>query len=53
MKGGKLGFVITQSLFKTSGAGQGFRRLQIPQSGGEPIPLAVVHVDDIGGPQPL
>jgi hypothetical protein len=28
--GGKLGFVITQSLFKTSGAGQGFRRFRIP-----------------------
>lgn len=25
--GGKLGFVITQGVFKTSGAGQGFRRL--------------------------
>jgi len=27
-KGGKLGFVIKQSLFKTQGAGDGFRRLQ-------------------------
>ncbi|MCS7088976.1 MAG: hypothetical protein NZL91_09810, partial [Thermoflexales bacterium] len=45
--GGKLGFVITQSLFKTSGAGQGFRRFQIPQDSGKPIPLAVVHVDDM------
>jgi SAM-dependent methyltransferase len=27
---GKLGFVVTQSLFKTSGAGQGFRRFVIP-----------------------
>ncbi len=44
---GKLGFVITQSLFKTSGAGQGFRRFQIPQGSRKPIPLAVVHVDDI------
>ncbi|GBC82945.1 hypothetical protein HRbin10_02083 [bacterium HR10] len=44
---GKLGFVITQSLFKTSGAGQGFRRFQIPRRGGEPITFAVVHVDDM------
>jgi len=46
-EGGKLGFVITQSLFKTSGAGQGFRRLQIPQGQGKATPLRVVHVDDM------
>lgn len=45
--GGKLGFVITQSLFKTSGAGQGFRRFRIPQGNGQFTPLAVVHVDDM------
>jgi SAM-dependent methyltransferase len=45
--GGRLGFVITQSLFKTSGAGQGFRRFRIPQGGGKPVPLGVVHVDDM------
>ncbi len=27
---GKLGFVLSQSLFKTSGAGQGFRRFTLP-----------------------
>lgn len=27
---GKLGFVLSQSLFKTSGAGQGFRRFRLP-----------------------
>lgn len=27
---GRLGFVLTQSLFKTSGAGQGFRRFVLP-----------------------
>lgn len=27
---GKLGFVLSQSLFKTSGAGQGFRRFMLP-----------------------
>ena len=30
MRGGKLGFVLSQSLFKTSGAGQGFRRFVLP-----------------------
>ncbi len=46
-EGGKLGFVITQSLFKTSGAGQGFRRFLCPGDGEKSIPLAVVHVDDM------
>jgi SAM-dependent methyltransferase len=27
---GRLGFVLTQSVFKTSGAGQGFRRFELP-----------------------
>ncbi|MCD5408192.1 SAM-dependent DNA methyltransferase [Candidatus Bipolaricaulota bacterium] len=42
--GGRLGFVITQSLFKTAGAGQGFRRFQLGEQG---APLRVVHVDDM------
>ncbi|WP_243030043.1 Eco57I restriction-modification methylase domain-containing protein [Thermus altitudinis] len=46
-KGGKLGFVITQSLFKTAGAGAGFRRLSIPTGNGGNIPLRMVHVDDM------
>lgn len=41
---GKLGFLITQSVFKTSGAGQGFRRFQIGNNG---IPIQVIHVDDM------
>lgn len=41
---GKLGFVITQSLFKTSGAGQGFRRFRIGDDG---PPLCVLYVDDM------
>ncbi|MCR4398465.1 MAG: SAM-dependent DNA methyltransferase [Firmicutes bacterium] len=45
--GGRLGFVITQSVFKTSGAGQGFRRFRIPQGNGKYMPLRVVHVDDM------
>jgi methylase of polypeptide subunit release factors len=40
--GGKLGFVITQSVFKTSGAGQGFRGFKTREG----RPLGVVWVDD-------
>ena len=40
--GGKLAFVITQAVFKTSGAGQGFRRFQTRRG----VPLGVVWVDD-------
>lgn len=40
--GGKLGFVITQSLFKTSGAGQGFRRFKSRRG----QPLGILFVDD-------
>jgi hypothetical protein len=48
-RGGRLGFVITQSVLKTSGAGQGFRRLEL--SSGEH--LAVRHVDDLVDLQPF
>ncbi len=41
--GGKLGFLITQSVFKASGGGQGFRRFVLPD--GEPI--RAIHVDDM------
>ena len=44
---GRLGFVITQTVFKTSGAGQGFRRLEIPQDKAKAVPLRVIHVDDM------
>jgi methylase of polypeptide subunit release factors len=40
--GGKLGFVITQSVFKTSGAGQGFRKFKTRRG----VPLGVLWVDD-------
>ncbi len=43
-KGKKLGFVITQSVFKTAGAGQGFRRFRLGEKG---LPLQVVYVDDM------
>ncbi len=42
--GGKLAFVITQSVWKTSGAGQGFRRFRLGQNGPD---LRVLHVDDL------
>jgi SAM-dependent methyltransferase len=41
--GGKLGFIITQSAFKTSGAGQGFRRLTLPDG----TPVRVQAVEDL------
>jgi len=36
--------VITQSLFKTAGAGQGFRQFRLGEHG---LPLRVLHVDDM------
>jgi hypothetical protein len=49
-KGGKLGFVITQTVFKTKGAGDGFRRFQLGEKG---EPLRVLHVDDLSRLQPF
>jgi hypothetical protein len=51
--GGKLGFVITQSVFKTAGAGKGFRQFRIPQTNGKSVPLKVLHVDDMVALQPF
>jgi SAM-dependent methyltransferase len=48
-KGRRLGFLITQSVFKTAGAGQGFRRFRL----GNGTPLAVVHVDDMADLKPF
>jgi hypothetical protein len=39
---GKLGFVITQAVFKTSGAGQGFRKFKTRHG----TPLGITWVDD-------
>lgn len=47
--GGKLGFVITQSVFKTAGAGQGFRRFVL----GTGERIQVQHVDDMARLQPF
>jgi len=51
--GGKLGFIITQSVFKTAGSGQGFRRFRIPQPNNQFVPLQVLHVDDMVALQPF
>lgn len=51
--GGKLGFVITQSVFKTSGAGQGFRRFTLPGDKDGEVPVRVIHVDDMVDLQPF
>jgi hypothetical protein len=53
---GKLGFVITQSVFKTSGAGQGFRQFVIPPSPDgkkEEVALSILQVDDFSSMQPF
>jgi len=42
-RNGRLGFLITQSIFKTAGAGQGFRRFQL----GNNKPVKVLYVDDM------
>ena len=42
-RGGKLGFVLSQSLFKTSGAGQGFRRFLLPDK----TPFGPLAVEDM------
>jgi SAM-dependent methyltransferase len=44
---GKLGFVITQTIFKTEGGGAGFRRLKL----GADEPLRVIQVDDFSSIQ--
>ncbi len=38
----RLGFVITQTVFKSSGGSEGFRRFELPNR----VPLRVDHVDD-------
>ena len=47
---GRLGFVITQTLFQTKGAGEGFRRFKIGESGAN---LCVTRVDDMTSFQPF
>jgi SAM-dependent methyltransferase len=47
---GKLCVVITQTLFKTVGGGEGFRRFRLGKSG---IPFKVLQVDDMAALQPF
>ncbi len=47
---GKLGFVMTQTIFKTKGAGDGFRRFRLGENGDY---LNVLHVDDLSNLQPF
>lgn len=47
---GCLGFVITQTLFKTKGAGDGFRRFRLGQNG---APFKLEVVDDMVDLQPF
>jgi len=48
--GGKLGFVITQTVFKTKGAGDGFRRFRLGEEGAH---LKVLSVHDLVALQPF
>jgi hypothetical protein len=57
-EGGTLAFVITQTLFKTKGAGDGFRRLEYEDARGEggrkrTYFIKVERVDDLSGFQPF
>jgi len=45
---GKLGFLITQSIFKTKGGGDGFRGLRYSRPGFPEYFLAPVQVEDLG-----
>jgi hypothetical protein len=49
VENGKLGFIITQSVFKTVGGGQGFRRFEL----GDGTPIGVIAVDDMVEIQPF
>jgi SAM-dependent methyltransferase len=51
--GGKLGFLITQSVFKSELGGKGFRQFRISQPNGKFVPLRVLHVDDMVALQPF
>ena len=48
--GGRLGMVVTQTLFQSRGAGDGFRRFQL---GADGLPLGVLRVDDMVALRPF
>lgn len=47
--GGKMGFLITQSVFKSGGAAEGFRRFELPGGTG----LKVLKAEDLAGVKPF
>jgi hypothetical protein len=49
-QGGRLGMVVTQTVFQSKGAGDGFRRFRI---GDEGPPLKVLRVDDLADLRPF
>lgn len=49
-EGGRLGFVITQSVFKTQGAGDGFRQLEYKKNGNT-FYLKPIEVEDLSAIQ--
>ena len=51
--GGKLGFVITQTVFKTKGAGDGFRRLEFGRGENQKVVLKPIRVDDMSDLHPF
>lgn len=51
-KNGKLAFVITQSIFKTKGGGEGFRNLEYPSYHKKEM-LSEIEVDDFTAFQPF
>jgi len=48
--GGRLGFVITQTIFKTEGGSEGFRRFRLGEKG---MPFRVHWVDDMSALKPF
>ena len=52
-KNGTLGFVITQTVFKTTGAGDGFRRFRYPAPGGQTAYVAPTLAIDLSDLQPF
>ena len=46
---GRLGFIVTQTVFKSEGGGRGFRRFKL----GDEEPLRVLHVDDWSSLKPF
>lgn len=50
---GKLGFIITQSVFKTKGGGEGFRGFRYIRPGNAEMHMAPLEVEDLSSLQPF